>query len=150
MVTEIEIEEAAKLRPQKRKASEFSHITTLEGLTLQEKVNFSFNNVHHFFRVYLYDRSHICAKCGREIETLKRATLDHVVPKSMGGRTRLSNLQLMHPSCNSRKGNEMPGEIDPRAFIPIHQNRESFEKHHLRRYWVFEELHYTNRMKDAV
>jgi 5-methylcytosine-specific restriction endonuclease McrA len=146
METELE-EEIALLKPQKRRASYYSHITTLVGLSLQEQINFSYNNVHHFFRVTLYDKSHLCAKCNLEIVGIKHATLDHIVPRSKGGRTRLSNLQLMHPKCNSRKSDEMPEKYDPRAFQPINQNRESFEKHHLRRYWTFEELHHTNRQE---
>lgn len=38
-------------------------------------------------------------------------TIDHVVPRSRGGRSDLSNLRLAHRRCNGRRGNHLP-ELD--------------------------------------
>ena len=37
----------------------------------------------------------------------QRATLDHIVPVSKGGRDDLDNLQLAHARCNKIKGNAL-------------------------------------------
>jgi len=55
----------------------------------------------------------ICALCG-----LPGAdSVDHIVPRSMGGSADLANLQPAHAVCNSRKGGRQPRRADalPRA-----------------------------------
>lgn len=42
-----------------------------------------------------------CAKCGRR----DKLTLDHVVPKSKGGKLEAANVQILCRYCNSHKGN---------------------------------------------
>lgn len=60
----------------------------------------------------------ICHLCGEPIDSQlpysgpearhgHRATLDHLLPHSLGGRTRLENLRLAHAKCNSRRGNRL-------------------------------------------
>ena len=47
------------------------------------------------------------------------ATVDHVVPRSRGGRTELGNLRLAHRRCNGARGNHLP-ELDwPDRFAAI-------------------------------
>lgn len=54
----------------------------------------------------------ICALCGGEVPNpynrcqvaKRRATLDHITPRSKGGSDRLTNLQLAHSGCNSLRG----------------------------------------------
>jgi 5-methylcytosine-specific restriction endonuclease McrA len=50
--------------------------------------------------------SHICQYCGNP----KRLTLDHVMPRSRGGRDTWDNLVAACESCNTRKGNRTPQE----------------------------------------
>lgn len=50
------------------------------------------------------DGRYPCARCGR-LFLPEELTVDHVEPWSKGGRTELSNAQLLCRACNSRKGN---------------------------------------------
>ena len=54
----------------------------------------------------LYKQNPCCALCGKHIEDIKDAEVDHVVPHSKGGRTVPSNAQLLCMPCNRRKGNK--------------------------------------------
>lgn len=45
----------------------------------------------------------ICRICHKPIETFSDCSADHIVPYSKGGKTTLSNMQLAHKSCNSKK-----------------------------------------------
>lgn len=45
-----------------------------------------------------------CGEC-RQHFTAEELTIDHIIPWSKGGRTVLSNAQLLCRACNSRKGN---------------------------------------------
>ena len=44
-----------------------------------------------------------CALCGKRVTKTTRS-IDHKIPRSKGGSDRLTNLQLVHRSCNSSKG----------------------------------------------
>lgn len=107
------------IKPKNRPKADFAHIETLDGMSEQDRADFAWNNLRKFFRVTLYDQNKTCAGCKKTIETFGEATLDHIVPRSRGGRTRLLNLQIMHNRCNSRKSNKLPKYIDTRAFIPV-------------------------------
>lgn len=60
-----------------------------------------------------------CALCGEpmlinrfqaphaRIWAKRRATLDHIVPRSKGGSNDSGNLQLAHATCNKVKGNHL-------------------------------------------
>jgi HNH endonuclease len=120
------------IKPRKRPRKEFRDIRSLNGLSNQELSDFSFNDPRLFFKVRLWDRSHTCCfiRCPhplRKIETFEEATLDHILPKSAGGRTRLANLQLMHRECNGAKGHDIPAQYSPLARIPTDSH-----KHYLR------------------
>lgn len=62
-------------------------------------------------RIDIYERDgRICQLCGGPVD-LKlpwtdrwSATLDHIVPYSLGGADDPGNLRLAHRSCNSRRG----------------------------------------------
>lgn len=68
----------------------------------------------------LWERqSGLCALCSEpmlnnrfqaphaRIWTKRRATIDHIVPRSKGGGDEASNLQLAHAHCNKVKGNRL-------------------------------------------
>lgn len=46
---------------------------------------------------------HKCQNCGREL-TFEEAQADHIIPWSRGGKTELSNLQILCRDCNLKKG----------------------------------------------
>lgn len=46
----------------------------------------------------------ICAICGKPIEDDEDITVDHILPRALGGSTTYDNLQLAHRLCNLRKG----------------------------------------------
>ena len=62
------------------------------------------------------EQSGICAICGLPLPRLgsrhprhpDRASLDHIIPRSRGGKNDLSNLQLVHDRCNNEKADQVP------------------------------------------
>lgn len=53
-----------------------------------------------------------CKYCGRQLFSRLDATVDHVIPRSLGGRDRPSNyVAACHP-CNTGKGSKLLG-FDP-------------------------------------
>lgn len=56
-------------------------------------------------RIYKRD-NHECVYCGSK----KQLTLDHVIPKSRGGRNEWTNLVTCCFKCNLKKGNRTPEE----------------------------------------
>jgi len=57
-------------------------------------------------RQLINSKGNICALCGQPITDMKDCTIDHIVPVSKGGLTKLENCQLAHRLCNLRKGNQ--------------------------------------------
>ena len=51
-----------------------------------------------------------CSLCGKQL-SLDEATVDHIIPKSLGGTNIPENLQLAHKACNKAKGNTLPEEL---------------------------------------
>lgn len=49
-----------------------------------------------------------CACCGKK---LMKYHLDHIMPLALGGRHEDSNMQLLTPSCNARKGAKSPEQF---------------------------------------
>ena len=52
----------------------------------------------------------VCALSIKPIESESEVTVDHIIPRAMGGSTTYENCQLAHKACNFRKGNKY---IDP-------------------------------------
>ena len=51
-------------------------------------------------RVKIINRDQCCQICGTE----SKLTVDHIIPRRLGGTDEPSNLQTLCVSCNSRKG----------------------------------------------
>ncbi len=60
----------------------------------------------------LWENGKRCAICGKKIESIEDLTVDHIVPISKGGSRTISNCQLAHKSCNSRKNDTMPDKYE--------------------------------------
>lgn len=56
-------------------------------------------------RRILWRRNNTCYVCKREILDIREASLEHIVPKSYGGTSKLRNLALSHYECNHSRGN---------------------------------------------
>jgi 5-methylcytosine-specific restriction endonuclease McrA len=72
---------------------------------------------------------HACQYCGSVLPSL-RLTLDHVIPRSRGGRSEWQNLVTCCYPCNNRKGNLTPEE----AGMILRKRPTKFgihQKHHL-------------------
>jgi 5-methylcytosine-specific restriction endonuclease McrA len=54
-----------------------------------------------------------CQYCGQR-ETIDRLTQDHVVPRSLGGKTSWENVVTCCPDCNGRKANRTPEQAGMR------------------------------------
>jgi len=82
-------------------------------------------------RYVLYSRDrHLCAYCGNQF-TAKELTIDHVLPRSRGGRNLWTNVVAACKPCNHRKGNKTPEEARMHLlFVPYVPN--IFEKMILR------------------
>src|SRR2546421_12600708 len=55
------------------------------------------------FRKQLWDNSPVCMLCNNEIHSFEDCTVDHIIPYSKSGKTKPTNGQLAHRSCNARK-----------------------------------------------
>ena len=62
----------------------------------------------------LFYPGYVCSFCKNEILSIDDAEVDHIVPYSKGGKTELSNAQLLHRHCNRTKSNSMA--LDEEAF----------------------------------
>ena len=61
-------------------------------------------------RMTLYARDkHLCAYCG-EVFSTSRLTIDHVLPRSRGGKNYWANCVTACHDCNHRKGSKTPEE----------------------------------------
>lgn len=108
-----------------RKA-DFRDVESLTGLSFDQQRAFSWHNTKKYIKCKLWDRSHICQLCGREILLFKTASLDHIIPRSAGGRTRERNLRLAHKKCNSARNSkpeDYPEWIKEVAFTPMTKNQ---------------------------
>ncbi len=56
-------------------------------------------------RNHIPDGCVICPLCGNVVPW-DELTVDHIVPKSLGGSDKIENLQFAHRDCNGRKGNK--------------------------------------------
>ena len=59
-------------------------------------------------RVILRRDNYTCQYCGQNSSTL---TIDHVIPRRLGGKYAWDNLVAACPSCNHRKGGKTPDQV---------------------------------------
>lgn len=57
-----------------------------------------------------------CWLCGKALD-VERATLDHVLPRSMGGQDALDNLRLAHFRCNVRRSSDVLASREDRMAL---------------------------------
>ena len=61
-------------------------------------------------RAQVIRRDQVCQRCGSD----EALSVDHIVPRALGGNDSFDNLQVLCTSCNSRKG----GRFFERAGTP--------------------------------
>lgn len=76
-------------------------------------------------RRILYHRDlFICAYCGREFPD-RKLTIDHVIPKSRGGKNTWMNTVSACKKCNSAKADQTPEEAEmPLLYLPYAPNSQ--------------------------
>lgn len=62
-------------------------------------------------RKELFHPGYICSYCGNEILSIDDAEVDHIIPFSQGGKTDISNAQLLHRHCNREKSDSIEDEV---------------------------------------
>lgn len=60
----------------------------------------------------LFYDGYICSYCNNEILSIDDAEVDHIIPFSKGGKTEISNAQLLHRHCNREKNNNVVNSQD--------------------------------------
>ena len=58
----------------------------------------------------LFHPGYICSWCNNEILSIDDAEVDHIIPFSQGGKTDITNAQLLHRHCNREKYNTIDDE----------------------------------------
>ena len=56
------------------------------------------------YKKTLFQKAPICGLCSRWIKRIEDASIDHILPLSLGGSNHKSNVQLAHIKCNQIKG----------------------------------------------
>ena len=114
-------------------------LTRYSGIPFQEAT---------FSRKNLYKRdASTCQYCGAQ-PGLSELSIDHIVPRSRGGKSTWSNCVLACVRCNGRKGNRLPQEAgmqlsrnpatprwSPIMEVPITRVRQSWRKFVSECYW---------------
>jgi 5-methylcytosine-specific restriction endonuclease McrA len=93
------------------------------------------------FNVFLRDRFS-CQYCG-EAHATHDLTFDHVVPRSLGGRTIWTNVVTACQTCNLLKGNRLPRQVamHPRTrpyqptTVELQENGRAFPPNYLHESW---------------
>lgn len=62
-------------------------------------------------RKELFHPGYVCSYCGNEILSIDDAEVDHILPFSKGGKTDISNAQLLHRHCNRKKSDSLEDDF---------------------------------------
>lgn len=76
------------------------------------KVKYSRRNIFH-------RDDNTCQYCGEEYPR-KELTVDHIIPRSRGGKNTFTNIVAACKTCNSRKANKTPEEAGMKLIKPPH------------------------------
>jgi 5-methylcytosine-specific restriction endonuclease McrA len=76
-----------------------SIVITKQYVKLKSKINYTRANI------FLRD-GYTCQLCGTKHTSMKALSLDHVVPRSKGGKSIWTNMVTACKSCNANKGND--------------------------------------------
>lgn len=79
-------------------------------------------HLQYIRRRLIAERGMVCALCGKPVESERKLTVDHIIPRVMGGATIYENCQLAHRVCNLSKGNKY---IDPET---VEKSTENVKK----------------------
>ncbi|PKN01608.1 MAG: HNH endonuclease [Elusimicrobia bacterium HGW-Elusimicrobia-1] len=78
-----------------------------------------------FTRKNIYEHyAHKCCYCGKKFPT-SGLNLDHVIPRSRGGRTSWDNIVTSCVRCNIKKGSRFPAEAGMKLLVPPSKPRWS-------------------------
>jgi len=73
----------------------------------------AFNRKVNFSKNMVLDRDdYTCQYCGKRILNKSEITIDHVVPKSRGGKSTFENVVAACSHCNRKKHNRLPVEAN--------------------------------------
>lgn len=87
-------------------------------IRLKSYVKVPYNNINLTRKNILRRDNHKCAYCGRGDLSF---TIDHVIPKSKGGKDTWENLVAACLPCNNKKGNLTPLEAELTLKIKPHK-----------------------------
>ncbi|MCS6773267.1 MAG: HNH endonuclease [Anaerolineae bacterium] len=73
-------------------------------------------------RALLLRDNYTCQYCGAQ-PAREQLTIDHVIPRSRGGRTEWENVVIACAACNRRKGNRTPEEANMKLLRKPHRPR---------------------------
>jgi 5-methylcytosine-specific restriction endonuclease McrA len=59
----------------------------------------------------LHRDNNICQYCGRSLKR-SEVTIDHIIPKKMGGQSNFTNCVVACVSCNSKKSHKLMSEVN--------------------------------------
>lgn len=65
--------------------------------------------------IYARDKNH-CQYCGRKFP-LSELSLDHIIPRSLGGESNWKNIVCACTSCNTKKGGRTPKQADMKLIV---------------------------------
>lgn len=101
-----------------------------------------------FSRENIYARDgHRCQYCGK-IFPEKELTLDHVFPKSRGGKDEWDNIVTCCKACNQKKADKTPSEAGMPLINEPHQPKDYWD-FELRKFDNIENLHWKDYYKKA-